>query len=81
MIWKMAEEPLAKRGKFYKSNYQDKWATLYPIGPANENSFAFYIIPCKKKMYLLTCGLADVNNTLKEKLILKWRMLLQNVAR
>ena len=45
---KMPEEPTAKKGKFYKSKYQDKRATLYPIGPANGKSFAFYLIPCKK---------------------------------
>ena len=76
---KVAEEPTAKKGKFYKSKYQNELATLYPIGPANGNSFAFYGIPCKKNVSCSHIGL-KLNNTGKEKLILKWQMLLKNVA-
>ena len=46
----MAEKHTAKKGKFYNSKYQDKWATLYQICPVNINSFAVYVIPCKKNI-------------------------------
>ena len=71
MILKVAEEPTAKKGKFYKSKYHDEWATLYPIPPGNENSFAFYCIPCKKNVWHSHTGLADVKQHCKRKTHLK----------
>ena len=67
----MAEEPTAKKGKFYKSKYQDKWAILYPIGSNKGNSFAFFCIPCKKNVLCSHMGLADVKQHCKRKTHLK----------
>ena len=50
MIWKMAEEPLAKEENFTNQIIKTNGRPLYPIGPANENIFAFYYIPCKKNV-------------------------------
>ena len=67
----MAEEPTAKKGKFYKSKYQNELAALYAIGPANGNSFAFYGIPCKKNVSCSHMGLAEVKQHWKGKAHLK----------
>ena len=56
----MAEKHTAKKGKFYNSKYQDKWATPYQICPVNINSFALYVIPCKKNISFWHMELADV---------------------
>ena len=73
VILKMAEEHTAKKGKYQvssrsiKSKYQVEWATLYPIGRATGNSFAFYCIPCKKNVSCSHMGLADVKQHCKGK--------------
>jgi len=49
--------PTAIRGAAtYRTGYNSDWEKQYPVGPANDNRYAFYCIPCKKKSLLCPYG-------------------------
>ena len=51
----------------YKSKYKEEWSSLYPVGPANGNEYAFYCIPCKKNISCSHQGLGDVKQHIQGK--------------